>query len=94
MDKSSEAFARNRSSLLQRIALLDEQLAAARAGGGDKYVERHRSRDKMPVRERLDLLLDRGSPFLELSALAGWGASSPSAPASSPGLGSSRALSA
>ncbi|MBM6547273.1 acyl-CoA carboxylase subunit beta [Janibacter sp. YIM B02568] len=73
VDRDSEEFARNRSSLLERVALLDEQLRTARAGGGPTYVERHRSRDKMPVRERIDLLLDRGSPFLELSALAGWG---------------------
>jgi acetyl-CoA carboxylase carboxyltransferase component len=43
-----------------------------RDGGGAKYIERHRAQGKLPVRERIDLLLDPGSPFLELSALAAW----------------------
>ena len=52
---------------------LNEQLALASAGGGEKYVQRHRERGKLMVRERIELLLDRDSPFLELSPLAGWG---------------------
>ena len=52
---------------------LDEQLALAVAGGGERYPQRHRDRGKLPVRERLELLLDPDSPFLELSALAAWG---------------------
>src|SRR4051794_758487 len=44
----------------------------ARAGGGPKSVERHRAQGKLPVRERIDRLLDPGSPFLELSPLAAW----------------------
>jgi 3-methylcrotonyl-CoA carboxylase beta subunit len=43
------------------------------AGGDDKAIARHRERGKLPVRERIDLLLDPGSAFLELSALAGAG---------------------
>src|SRR5204862_7951934 len=43
---------------------------AARDGGGAAYVERHRAQGKLPVRERLDRLIDPGSPFLELSPLA------------------------
>jgi len=57
-------------------ALLDEinvQLELARAGGGERSVERLRKRGKMMVRERIELLLDRDSPFLEISPLAGWG---------------------
>ena len=46
---------------------------AAWAGGGDKAVARHRARGKMLPRERIDALLDPGSPFLELSPLAGKG---------------------
>ena len=49
---------------------LSERLTAARQGGGDKYRKRHRERGKLFVRDRIDLLLDEGSPFLELSALA------------------------
>jgi acetyl-CoA carboxylase carboxyltransferase component len=41
-------------------------------GGGPKYLERHRAQGKLPVRERIDRLLDEGSPFLELSPLAAW----------------------
>jgi acetyl-CoA carboxylase carboxyltransferase component len=41
-------------------------------GGGEKYVQRHREQGKLPVRDRIDKLLDQGSPFLELSPLAAW----------------------
>ena len=44
----------------------------ARLGGGPKPLERHRAQGKLPVRERIDRLLDPGSPFLELSPLAAW----------------------
>lgn len=62
------------------LALLDEiDLAHSKAleGGGPKYVSRHRDRGKLLVRERIDLLLDPDSPFLELSPLAGWGTDDP-----------------
>src|SRR5439155_1066547 len=49
------------------------QQALARAGGGEKYVRRHRERKKLLPRERIELLLDRDAPFLELSPLAAWG---------------------
>ena len=42
------------------------------AGGGEARMERHRSRGKLPVRERIDALIDPGSPFLELSQLAAY----------------------
>src|SRR5688500_16921179 len=54
------------------VAELRDRTAAARLGGGPKYVERHRAQGKLPVRERIEKLLDPGSPFLELSALAAW----------------------
>jgi acetyl-CoA carboxylase carboxyltransferase component len=44
----------------------------AKLGGGEKYLQRHRDQGKLPVRERIAGLLDPGSPFLELSALAAW----------------------
>lgn len=49
---------------------LRERLAVARQGGGEKYRARHEQQGKMFVRERIDRLLDAGSPFLELSPLA------------------------
>jgi acetyl-CoA carboxylase carboxyltransferase component len=63
----------NREAMLEKIADLDAQHAAAVAGGGEKYVERHHARGKLMPRERIELLIDPGSAFLELSPLAGWG---------------------
>lgn len=50
---------------------LRSSLNVVKAGGGDRAMERHISRNKLPPRERVNLLLDPGSPFLELSPLAG-----------------------
>ncbi|MCW2504687.1 MAG: acetyl-CoA carboxylase carboxyltransferase subunit [Actinomycetia bacterium] len=52
---------------------LDQELEKARGGGGEKYVRRHHERGKLLPRERIELLIDRDSAFLELSPLAGWG---------------------
>ena len=73
VDPASPAYQHNRAAQLAVLAELDEQLAAARAGGGPRYAERHRSRGRLLVRERIELLLDRDAPFLELSTLAAWG---------------------
>jgi acetyl-CoA carboxylase carboxyltransferase component len=70
VDSSSDEFDANRSTMLEKIAEVDRLTAEALAGGGPKYVERHRKRGKLMVRERLELLLDRDSPFLELSTLS------------------------
>jgi acetyl-CoA carboxylase carboxyltransferase component len=72
-DVTSERYAGNRRAVLEQIEALDAQLAITRAGGGPKYVQRHRERGKLLVRERIELLLDQDAPFLELSPLAGWG---------------------
>lgn len=63
----------NREAILEKLADLDAEHAKAVAGGGERYVERHRARGKLTVRERIELLVDEGSAFLELSPLAGWG---------------------
>jgi acetyl-CoA carboxylase carboxyltransferase component len=63
----------NREAMLEKLAALDAEHAKAVAGGGEKYVERHRRRGKLTARQRIELLLDEGSAFLELSPLAGWG---------------------
>jgi acetyl-CoA carboxylase carboxyltransferase component len=63
----------NRAAMLEKLAALDTEHAKAVAGGGEKYVDRHHSRGKLLARERIELLLDEGSAFLELSPLAGWG---------------------
>src|SRR5215212_9788908 len=54
------------------VAELRERTAHVARGGGEKALDRHRSRGKLPARERIDRLLDPGSAFLELSALAAW----------------------
>ena len=56
-----------------KLAELDTEHAKALAGGGEKYVKRHHDRGKMTARERIEMLLDADSPFLELSPLAAWG---------------------
>jgi acetyl-CoA carboxylase carboxyltransferase component len=65
-DAGGAAAAANRHAMSARLAELDALLEKARGGGGPKYVERHRQRGKMLIRERIELLLDRDSPFLEL----------------------------
>src|SRR5262245_17122220 len=70
VDPRSEAFQANREGMLARLVEVDALLEKARAGGGEKYVARHRSRGKLLPRERIELLLDRDAPFLELSPLA------------------------
>lgn len=62
-----------REAMLEKVAALAEEQAKAVAGGGEKYVERHRRRGKLLARERIELLVDEGTAFLELSPLAGWG---------------------
>jgi 3-methylcrotonyl-CoA carboxylase beta subunit/propionyl-CoA carboxylase len=54
------------------VADLRERTALARQGGGPKYVQRQREQGKLPVRERIEKLLDPATPFLELSPLAAW----------------------
>ena len=70
VNPSDPSFQSNRDRMLRLVAELKERLLAAREGGGAKYVERHREQGKLPVRDRIDRLLDPGSPFLELSPLA------------------------
>jgi 3-methylcrotonyl-CoA carboxylase beta subunit/propionyl-CoA carboxylase len=73
IDPSSPEFRANHERMTALVAEWRERTQAARMGGGEKYLQRHRQQGKLPVRERLDRLLDSGSPFLELSPLAAWG---------------------
>jgi acetyl-CoA carboxylase carboxyltransferase component len=77
LDPSSDAYVANRAANLELLAELDRLLEQARAGGGQRYVDRHRARGKLLARERVELLLDRDGPFLELSPLAAWGTDFP-----------------
>ena len=63
----------NRAAMLAKLDELEAEHARAVAGGGEKYVDRHHARGKLLPRERIELLVDPGSAFLELSPLAGWG---------------------
>jgi 3-methylcrotonyl-CoA carboxylase beta subunit/propionyl-CoA carboxylase len=68
----SDEFTANMRHFERLVAELRDHLAVARAGGGPKYLARHREQGKLPVRERIERLLDPQSPFLELSPLAAW----------------------
>jgi acetyl-CoA carboxylase carboxyltransferase component len=77
IDTASEVYQRNRAGQLAAIAALNEQLELARAGGGPRYAKRHRDRGRLLARERMELLVDRDAPMLELSPLAAWGTEFP-----------------
>jgi len=72
VDPSSSVFRRNFERMAALVVELRERQARVKEGGGEKYVQRHREQGKLPVRDRIDKLLDQGSPFLELSPLAAW----------------------
>jgi acetyl-CoA carboxylase carboxyltransferase component len=71
-DTGSDTYRTNREAFLEEIERVEALQAQAREGGGEKYVRRHRERGKLMARERIELLLDRDAPFLELSPLAAW----------------------
>jgi len=73
LDEGSVTYQANREAMLAKLAEIAAEQAKALAGGGPKYTDRHRARGKLLARERIELLLDAGSPFLELSPLAAWG---------------------
>jgi len=82
LDRDAEEFARRHERMEELVAELRKRTAQVARGGGEKATERHRSRGKLPARERIDRLVDPGTAFLELSALAAWdlyGGEAPSA---------------
>lgn len=70
LQPGSEAFTANREAQLQLVAELKERLQTAAQGGPEKSRQRHVARGKLLPRERIDGLLDDGSPFLEIAPLA------------------------
>jgi acetyl-CoA carboxylase carboxyltransferase component len=72
IERGSEEYARRRERMEQLAAELRERTAQVARGGGERAVERHRSRGKLTARERVDRLVDPGGAFLELSTLAAW----------------------
>jgi len=68
----SDLFERRGARMAELVAELRERTALVARGGGAEALERHRSRGKLPARERVDRLVDPGTAFLELGALAAW----------------------
>ena len=73
IDPKSEGFRENAEAYEELLLELRERSAEARRGGGEKARRRHEERGKLPVRDRIELLLDPGTAFLELSPLAAFG---------------------
>ena len=73
VNNRSEEFLANTAHMQKLVEDLEQTVAAVRKGGGEKYQERHLSRGKLLPRDRIDALVDPGSPFLELSQLAAHG---------------------
>lgn len=80
-DPASDSWRANEAAHRELLAQLREKLAAARLGGGEKARARHTARGKLLPRDRVDALLDPGSPFLELAPLAAEGMYGGAAPA-------------
>ncbi|MFC9515959.1 acyl-CoA carboxylase subunit beta [Nocardiaceae bacterium NPDC056970] len=87
LDTGSPEYTAAAESMTAKLAELEVEHAKALAGGGEKYVERHHKRGKLLARERIELLLDPDSPFLELSPLAAWGTEFPVGASTIVGIG-------
>ncbi len=73
LDPRSPAYHEASDAMAAKLAEIAAEHAKALAGGGEKYVNRHHDRGKLTARERIELLIDPDSPFLELSPLAAYG---------------------
>ncbi|MHC3369292.1 acyl-CoA carboxylase subunit beta [Rhodococcus aetherivorans] len=87
LDPASAEYAAAASAMTAELAALETEHAKALAGGGEKYVRRHHERGKLLPRERIELLLDPDSSFLELSPLAAWGTEFPVGGSTVTGIG-------
>jgi len=72
LDCRSEVYQRNRADMLEQLHEMNALLAEAAAGGGERQHARLRERGKLPLRERIALVLDPDTAFLEISPLAAW----------------------
>jgi 3-methylcrotonyl-CoA carboxylase beta subunit len=73
IDTRSAEFAANAQAMAGLVADLREKVAQVEQGGGEAARNRHKGRNKLLPRQRVAMLIDPGSPFLELSQLAAWG---------------------
>jgi acetyl-CoA carboxylase carboxyltransferase component len=71
VDLGSDEFLANVAAMEQHLSAYEAMVVEALAGGGERYTDRHLARRKMLVRQRVELLVDADSPFLELSPIAG-----------------------
>ena len=71
VDKNSEAFTRNHAQMSELVSKLEQELAKRMEQGPARHQERHMKRGKLLARDRIELLLDPDTPFLELLPLAG-----------------------
>ena len=69
----SEEFKQNEKNFLALMAQYREAMSASMQGGGEAAVAKHKKRNKLLARERIDLLIDPNTPFLELSPMAAYG---------------------
>jgi len=72
LDTRSETYKKNREDMIEMLEYIDELFVEVSQGGGEEAMNRLRSRNKLPIRQRISLVLDRDSPFMEISPLAAW----------------------
>ncbi|MCP3989026.1 MAG: acyl-CoA carboxylase subunit beta [Actinomycetia bacterium] len=72
LDTSGPLFVKNRDDMIEQLAVIEQLLDEAEAGGGPDRMARLRSRGKLPIRERIANAIDPDSPFLEISPLAAY----------------------
>jgi acetyl-CoA carboxylase carboxyltransferase component len=73
LDTAAPEYEAAADAMTAKLAEVEAEFAKAIAGGGPDKLARHRKRGKLTARERIELLVDEDSPFLELCPLAGWG---------------------
>lgn len=83
LNPKSDEFKANTAAMQKLVDQLNKRQAKVSAGGGEKGTKKMRERGKLLPRERLELLLDPGTPFLELSSLAAWGMYNDESPSAS-----------
>ena len=77
LEPTSEGYQANLAAMQELWDSVAAEMETVPTIGGERYVNRHRKRGKLLARERMELLVDPDTPFLELSPLAGWGTDDP-----------------
>lgn len=81
VNKDSEEFKKNKNFMESLVKELKDRVDKIKLGGGEEAQKKHKSRGKLTARERIEALLDPGTSFLEVSALAAWNVYENEAPA-------------